>query len=724
VNSRMSASAAESATPEREAQCTEESALAERWGSRIGLPIVLLIAASFRFWNLAGHGFGNIYYAAAVRSMASSWHNFLYGAFDPAGFLSLDKPPVAFWLQALNARVLGYSGLALHLPQAIEGVLSVLLVYLLTQRVAGIWGGLLAGLVMAITPASVAIDRSNLSDSCLLLVLLLSAWALLRATETGRWKWLLCTAALVGVGFNVKMMAAFVVLPVFYLVYWLAAPVTRTKRIAQLSAATAAVFAVSLSWLVFVDLTPAESRPYAGDSENNSALSFALGRHGFQRVASARHGQPPPEGLDPRGPGGRPPGFHERDVPVRRPPPGGPGPGFGPMPPPGEITGHGGRPGLFRLANREMAGHITWFLPYVAVGLVAVVLLSRPLSLKSPLAHSLILWSVWFATYAVLFSVPPTHIHPYYLTMLAPAIACLVGISTVYLWKACPPYGGKGAWILLPIVALLLTAIWQCWVLGYYPKWQRHLVPVVLVGLTLSLVAFLVALRFRERTRLFGYIKIIAFGLGLISLSLSPALWSATPALAPGGRMVPLADPALLEHQASREPSDSDLAGVESLANFLVAQHRSERFLMAVADLHLAAPIIIATGKPVMAYGGYTGEVPTVTKEQFVNMVETGVVRFVMLNDRGPLGAFGRRGPSRHADIAEWIKRHGHEVESSLWRPAPALPHDLVARFQLLFLPGQPLPAWGPTDAMMHRMYRDPAVRLYDCRPVSVSGQE
>jgi len=654
--------------------------------------MVLLIAAGFRFWNLEGHGFGNIYYAAAVRSMASSWHNFLYGAFDPGGFLSLDKPPVAFWLQALNARLLGYSGLALHLPQAVEGVLVVLLVYLLTRRVVGVWGGLLSGLVMAITPASVAIDRSNLSDSCLLLVLLLSAWALLRATETGRWRWLLCAAALVGVGFNVKMMAAFVVLPVFYLVYWLAAPVTRTKRIAQLSAATVVVFAVSLSWLVFVDLTPAESRPYAGDSENNSTLSFALGRHGFQRVASTQQGPPPPIGPAS--------GAGEimrmlMELPRTR--------GFGPMSRAGEITGHGGRPGLFRLANREMAGHITWFLPYVAVGLVAVVLLSRPFSLKSTFGQTVVVWCLWFATYAILFSVPHTFIHPYYLTMLAPAIACLAGISTLYLWRACDR---KGAWILLPIGALLLTAIWQIWVLGYYPEWQRYLAPAIVAGSILTTVMLLVARLSRNRPVLFARLGKSAFVLSIAILSLSPALWSATPVLAPGGRMVPLADPALLVHRAKSRAGDAGKTGIESLADFLQAQNHGEQFLMAVADLHLAAPVIIATGGAVMAYGGYTGEVPTVTKEQFVHMVETGVVRFVMLNDRGPLGAFGQRGPSRHAGIAQWVKEHGEEVEPALWRPAATMPRDR----------DQPLPGWGPTDAMMYQMYRDPAVRLYDCK--------
>ncbi|MCK4659317.1 MAG: glycosyltransferase family 39 protein [Phycisphaerae bacterium] len=107
------------------------------WRPQLCLVLILLSAAGLRLWNLADHGFGNIYYAAAVRSMAGSWHNFLYASFDPSGFLMLDKPPVAFWLQVLSVKLLGFDGLSLHLPQVIEGVLAVFLVYVLTRRVAG-----------------------------------------------------------------------------------------------------------------------------------------------------------------------------------------------------------------------------------------------------------------------------------------------------------------------------------------------------------------------------------------------------------------------------------------------------------------------------------------------------------------------------------------------------------------------------------------------------------
>jgi 4-amino-4-deoxy-L-arabinose transferase-like glycosyltransferase len=286
--------------------------------------------------------------------MATDWHNCWYVSFDPAGFLSVDKPPVAFWFQVLSVKFLGYHGLSLHLPQVIEGLLSVCLVYFLTRRVAGEGGGLLAALLMAVMPVCVAINRSNLADSCLVLVLLLSAWALLRAIHGKGWSWLLLSLAGIGIAFNVKLLAAFVVLPTFYLVYWLAVDLNRKSRMVRLFVAGVVCLSVAFSWPLLVDRTPSDQRPYVCDTQNNSAVSLALGSKGFQNVAGRNRPGPdaPPQ---PPGPGSM------------APPPGGGPPGGPPGSDPGRLTGHGGRPGLFRMVNRDMAGHISWFFPFATV---------------------------------------------------------------------------------------------------------------------------------------------------------------------------------------------------------------------------------------------------------------------------------------------------------------------------------------------------------------------
>ena len=214
---------------------------------RFGLVAVLSLAAALRLWRLGQNGFGNEYYSAGVRSMSLGWHNFFFNSFDPAGFISIDKPPVALWIQVASVKLFGFHALSVLVPQALEGVAAVALLYHLVQRRFGAGAGLLAALFLALTPVSVAIDRSSNTDSCLVLVLLLAAWALTLAVERGSLPFLALAMALVGLGFNVKMLAAFVVLPTFALVYLVGAPLAWRRRIADLAVAAVVLAAVSLS---------------------------------------------------------------------------------------------------------------------------------------------------------------------------------------------------------------------------------------------------------------------------------------------------------------------------------------------------------------------------------------------------------------------------------------------------------------------------------------------
>ena len=146
------------------------------------------------FYQLGQNGYANTYYAAAIRSMLDSWHNFFFVSFDPGGFVTVDKPPLGFWLQAASAKIFGFSPFSILLPQAIAGVLAVLLLYILVKRHFGITAGLLAALALAISPISVVTNRNNTIDSTLVLVLLLGAWTVMRAAETGKLRWLLLCA--------------------------------------------------------------------------------------------------------------------------------------------------------------------------------------------------------------------------------------------------------------------------------------------------------------------------------------------------------------------------------------------------------------------------------------------------------------------------------------------------------------------------------------------------
>ena len=244
---------------------------------RFAFVAILALSAFTGLFRITQEGYSNLYYAATVKSMLTSWHNFFFASYDPGGFVTVDKPPLGFWIQAASAKVFGFHGWSLLLPQALAAVLSVALLYHLVRRVFGPAAGLLAALTLALTPITVATARNNTVDGLLVLVLLVAARTVIRAAETGRLRWLLLCVALVGVGFNIKMLQAYLVVPAFFLLYFLAAPRRRLTRIAQLTLATIVLLVVSLSWAVAVDLTPPDERPYVGGSTNNSALHLLSG---------------------------------------------------------------------------------------------------------------------------------------------------------------------------------------------------------------------------------------------------------------------------------------------------------------------------------------------------------------------------------------------------------------------------------------------------------------
>src|SRR5689334_21882465 len=221
---------------------------------RLALGGIMLISLFMNFYQLGQNEFGNLYYEAGIRSMLDNWHNFFFVSYDPGGFVTIDKPPLGFWLQVASAKVFGFTPFSVFLPQAIAGVLSVLLLYYLVRRHFGVVAGLLAALALAISPISVVTNRNITIDSTLALTLLLGAWAVIRAAETGRLRWLLLAAAIVGLGFNIKMMEAYLVVPAFGVLYLLAAPKSLWKRIGHLVLALVVLLAISASWIVAVDL--------------------------------------------------------------------------------------------------------------------------------------------------------------------------------------------------------------------------------------------------------------------------------------------------------------------------------------------------------------------------------------------------------------------------------------------------------------------------------------
>ena len=255
---------------------------------------LLALTAVLNLWDLSINGWANTYYSAAVRSMSTSWHDFLFASLDKTGLMTVDKPPLAFWVQALSVRVFGFHPLSILVPEAMMGVAAVGLVYDTTRRMFGRVAGSVAGLTFALTPITVAVARHNNPDELLILCCVAALWCAVRALETGRTKWLVLCGVWVGLGFETKMGVALFVVPGIALAWmwsrWGETWGARVRAFRQLLAGGVAMTVVGLAWPLLVTLTPAADRPWISGTSDNSIWSLIFGYNGLGRVAGQTGG--------------------------------------------------------------------------------------------------------------------------------------------------------------------------------------------------------------------------------------------------------------------------------------------------------------------------------------------------------------------------------------------------------------------------------------------------
>lgn len=245
---------------------------------------VMLLSLGLYLYNIESLGDANAYYMAAVKSMLMSWKNFFFVAAEPGGSVTVDKPPLGLWIEAVFAYFLGVSGFSVSLPNILAGILGIPLLYVMVKKYMGALAGIVAALVMAFTPVFVATNRNNTMDGMLVFFLLLAAWAFIRATETGKLHWVLAGAFIVGLGFNIKMLQAFLPLPAFYALYFFGSKEGWLRKFVNLGIGTVLLLVVSLSWAVIVDLTPTDQRPYIGSSGDNTVMGLITGHNGTSRL--------------------------------------------------------------------------------------------------------------------------------------------------------------------------------------------------------------------------------------------------------------------------------------------------------------------------------------------------------------------------------------------------------------------------------------------------------
>ncbi|MGB6583162.1 MAG: glycosyltransferase family 39 protein, partial [Streptosporangiaceae bacterium] len=472
-----------------------------RW-ARPALWTVLVLAAVLYSWDLSRNGNANAFYAAAVLSGTENWKAFFYGSLDSASFITVDKPPFAFWVMGISARVFGFNSWSLLLPQAAEGVAAVAVVYAAVRRsIAGLTGergahaaGLIAALALTLTPMVVAIDRDDNPDTMLTLLLAFGAWALLESLRAGRagkghpLLWLVLSAVAFGLAFNTKMLEGFIALPALAVVYLIAADVRLRTRIARLSVAGGVLAVITLSWMTIVDLIPKTSRPYVGSSSNDTVWNLAVGYNGFGRITGGS------AGFGGGGAGGG--GFGGARTGVTGTGTGtstGTGTGLGAgghgaagalggtgggnlselAHRAGGFGGFGGQAGIGRIFASTLGGQISWLIPFAAIALIGTLILigRRP---RTDLARaSVLLWGGWLLLEFFVLSFQQGIQHSYYTSAMAPPIAALTGIGAVAFYQA---YRRRSGWLslLLPL-AIAVTGAWSFVLLRRTPGWNPWL---------------------------------------------------------------------------------------------------------------------------------------------------------------------------------------------------------------------------------------------------------
>lgn len=617
------------------------------------LAAVLTGTAMLYLWNLGASGWANAFYSAAAQAGSQDWTAWFFGSSDAANAITVDKPPASLWIMGVSVRIFGLSSWSILVPQALMGVGTAWLLYLAVRRAASPAtadprlahrAGLIAAAVLALTPVATLMFRFNNPDALLVLLMTAAAYAVLRAVQEDRLRWLLLAGVFLGFGFLAKQLQVLLVVPGFALAYALAGPNRLPRRLLRLAAAGAAMVASAGWWLLAVELTPAGMRPYIGGSQNNSILELTLGYNGLGRLTGDETGSV------------------------------GGGNGWG-------------DPGLFRMFNSEFGGQIAWLLPSVLVLAAGLLWLGRKAPRTDTVRASVIVWGSWVLVTGLVFSFMAGIIHPYYAVALAPGIAGLAGLGTVLLWQ----HRQQPAAALMLAAAVAAAALMAFQLLGTtaaYGAWLRW---VVLSG-GLAAAAGLAFGRFLrwpavERTTAALAIAAslagpLAYSLSTASTTHSGAIVSAGPSgfgprgtTGPGGTGTGGTRQPTTQGNTGRQQGApggtlpggtaaaggrgggamGGLLGAPTPSADLVAALRNGAsgytWAAAVVGSNNAAGYQLASELPVMAVGGFNGTDPSPTLAEFQDLVSQGKIHYFIAG--GTMRS--STGSDAAARIAQWV---------------------------------------------------------------------
>lgn len=353
---------------------------------------LLALNAALYGWNLGINGFANNYYSAAVQSGMMDTKAFFFGSSDWGNSITVDKPPLSLWVMGLSVRLFGFSPTAILLPQVVMGVGTTLLIYLILRRCVSPMASLFGAAVFFTTPIITLMSRYNNPDPLMLLLMASAVWCVMRSIESGRGRFFVIAGALLGLAFMTKQLQGMLNVPALGLAFLLFSPQIWPKRLATAAAGMGALIVTGGLWMTIVDLIPADARPYVGGSPANSVLELTFAYNGLERIAG---GETTPRVMQA----------------------------------PSEYSPVASDAGLFRLLNVNYNQEATWLL---FVGILAVFMLAFRWKdcCKKPEQRALSLASVvWLCTAFALLSFMGNQIHTYYTAALAPPLALVLSVT-------------------------------------------------------------------------------------------------------------------------------------------------------------------------------------------------------------------------------------------------------------------------------------------------------
>lgn len=568
--------------------------LLKKNGHILLLILIGCLSFFFNFYAISQYGTGNEYYAAAIKSMTQSFHNFFFLSFDPAGMVSVDKPPLGLWMQAISVLIFGYHGWAMLLPQALAGTGSCIMLYILTAKHFGRPAGLISSLLFALTPVVVVASRNNTIDMQLIFVLLIAAWFLFKSIDSGKWRYLFLAAVLVGLGFNIKMLQAYLILPAVALTYLFFAKEKVAKRFLAGAISMVIMLAVSFVWVFAVDLYPSSNRPYVDSSTNNTVMELIFGHNGMERIngqgtgggmgggmsgsandgthqrfGSQQDGSESSNGntqfADGQNDGGTPPQMptqgqngstasqsgttqNNNGTPPQM--SGEDGKTF--MQNQGGSAGGGmgsseiGNASITRLWSSNLYGQISWILLFAICSIVAGIVnaILNKFNIRKPTLKQGVFtfWALWLVTMGLFFSFAG-FFHRYYLCMLAPAIAVLSAVGIVTMVRGFLAEKTSKKQYILPVflfVSLLATIALEVRTVVGYTAVETWLLPIIAVAGGLGILLFFLHFFKAKRVMLIASTACL-----LVSVLAAPVYWSLTPVLYVPNSTMPYAGPEL-----------------------------------------------------------------------------------------------------------------------------------------------------------------------------------